>query len=137
MSVSSVLRNDKQGLIEVTPSSDLPSHLPVALSPYPAQPQKQVLASLHPGIHVSSMHPCISPRTRAGMVSCMAFSPNGDLLAAGSYSGAIALYDARTWEQVFLLQGHKGGLTQVRLPPCGRQGFLPVAGRATRGASHR
>ena len=67
----------------------------------------------------------------------MAFSPNGDLLAAGSYSGAIALYDARTWEQVFLLQGHKGGLTQVRLPPCGRQGFLPVAGRATRGASHR
>ena len=43
----------------------------------------------------------------------MDFSPNGDILAAGSYMGGIGLFDTRTWEQLFLLQGHKGGITQV------------------------
>jgi hypothetical protein len=36
-----------------------------------------------------------------------------DLLAAGSYSRCIGLFDARTYEQLLLLEGHKGGLTQV------------------------
>ncbi|GAX77396.1 hypothetical protein CEUSTIGMA_g4842.t1 [Chlamydomonas eustigma] len=50
-----------------------------------------------------------------GMISCMAFSPgSGEMLAAGSYSGSIALYDTRTWEMLYVLSGHKGGLTQVQ-----------------------
>ena len=49
------------------------------------------------------------------MVSALAFSPgSGDLLAAGTYLGGIGIYDTRTWEQLFLLKGHKGGITQVR-----------------------
>ena len=43
----------------------------------------------------------------------MAFSPGGELLAAGSYMGGIGLFDPRTSEQLYLLQGHKGGVTQV------------------------
>ena len=48
-----------------------------------------------------------------GMISCIAYSPLGDMVAAGSYSSSIAIYDPRTWEMLFLLQGHKGGLTQL------------------------
>jgi WD40 repeat protein len=50
----------------------------------------------------------------AGIISCLCFSPvHSDLLAAGSYSRCIGLFDARTYEQLLLLEGHKGGLTQV------------------------
>lgn len=47
------------------------------------------------------------------MISCLTYSPLGDMVAAGSYSSSIAIYDPRTWEMLFLLQGHKGGLTQL------------------------
>ncbi|GBF88681.1 hypothetical protein Rsub_01580 [Raphidocelis subcapitata] len=49
-----------------------------------------------------------------GIVSCLAFNPPCcDLLAAGSYSGGAALFDARTDEQLLLMRGHSGGVTQV------------------------
>ena len=51
--------------------------------------------------------------TCAGIVSCLAFAPTGDLLAAGTYSGSLGLYDPRTYEQLYVMKGHKGGLTQV------------------------
>lgn len=49
-----------------------------------------------------------------GMVSCLAYAAEGThLVAAGSYCGDVALYDSRTWEMLYLLKGHKGGVTQV------------------------
>jgi hypothetical protein len=52
----------------------------------------------------------------AGIISCLSYSPiHNDLLAAGSYSRCIGLFDARTYEQLLLLEGHKGGLTQVKM----------------------
>jgi WD40 repeat protein len=49
-----------------------------------------------------------------GIISCLAFNPpTSDLLAAGSYSGAVGVFDARTDEQLLLMEGHKGGVTQV------------------------
>ena len=46
----------------------------------------------------------------------MTFNPDGSgLLAAGSYSGTAGLYDSRTNELLYVLQGQKGGLTQVTL----------------------
>ena len=52
-----------------------------------------------------------------GIISCLAPSPDrSGLLAAGSYSGAAALFDEATGELLFLLAGHSGGVTQV--PPC-------------------
>lgn len=49
----------------------------------------------------------------AGIVSCIAFSPAGDLFAAGTYTGALGVYDARTYELLLILTGNRGGLTQV------------------------
>ncbi len=48
-------------------------------------------------------------------MSCLCYSPgSGDLLAAGSYAGAIAVYDMRArQQQLLLLTGHTGGVTQV------------------------
>lgn len=49
----------------------------------------------------------------AGIVSCIAFSPAGDLFAAGTYTGALGVYDARTYELLLILTGNRGGLTQL------------------------
>lgn len=37
------------------------------------------------------------------------------MLAAGSYTGAAGVLDAGTLELLYVLHGHKGGITQVRL----------------------
>ncbi|PNH07249.1 Telomerase Cajal body protein 1, partial [Tetrabaena socialis] len=49
----------------------------------------------------------------AGIVSCIAFSPAGEVFAAGTYTGALGVYDARTYELSLLLSGNRGGLTQL------------------------
>ena len=57
-------------------------------------------------------HP--APQLPAGLVSCLAFTPeHGGLAAAGAYSGCAALFDEGTQEMLFVLSGHKGGITQV------------------------
>ena len=49
----------------------------------------------------------------------MAWSPAGDVFAAGTYTGGLGVYDGRTYELLLLLSGTKGGLTQVRgVPTC-------------------
>ncbi|KAK9842676.1 hypothetical protein WJX74_000538 [Apatococcus lobatus] len=48
-----------------------------------------------------------------GIISCISFSPSGDLMAAGAYSGVAALYDPRSLEMLMTLSGHSGGITQV------------------------
>ncbi|WIA17918.1 hypothetical protein OEZ85_009412 [Tetradesmus obliquus] len=64
----------------------------------------------------------------AGIISCLCFSPvSNDLLAAGSYSRCIGLFDGRTYEQLLLLEGHKGGVTQVSFSPDGN--FLYTGAR--------
>lgn len=66
--------------------------------------------------------------TPAGIISCLAFNAaEPDLLAAGSYSRCMGLFDVRTSEQLLLLEGHSGGVTQV--------GAVPVGARATRACS--
>jgi hypothetical protein len=51
-----------------------------------------------------------------GIVSCLAFAPGGGgaTMAAGAYSGVAALYDARSREQLLVLEGHAGGVTHLR-----------------------
>lgn len=58
-----------------------------------------------------------------GIISCLAFpspsSSNPDIMAAGSYSNAAALYDLRTKEQLAVLEGHAGGVTHMLFSACG------------------
>ncbi|EIE24132.1 WD40 repeat-like protein, partial [Coccomyxa subellipsoidea C-169] len=51
----------------------------------------------------------------AGIVSCMASNEDGSgMMAAGAYSGDAAVMDERTGELLYVLQGQKGGITQVQ-----------------------
>ncbi|KAG2497820.1 hypothetical protein HYH03_004090 [Edaphochlamys debaryana] len=59
----------------------------------------------------------------SGIVSCLAFSPTGDVFAAGTYTGGLGVFDALTSELVLLLSGNKGGLTQVMFSPDGNYLF--------------
>ncbi len=58
------------------------------------------------------------PYARAGIVSCLACNPDrSGMLAAGAYSGDAGIFDERTGELQYVLQGQKGGITQV-CEPC-------------------
>ena len=51
----------------------------------------------------------------------MACNPDrSGMLAAGAYSGDAGILDEATGELLYVLQGHKGGITQVkhRMHPC-------------------
>ncbi|KAG2425914.1 hypothetical protein HYH02_014913 [Chlamydomonas schloesseri] len=54
-----------------------------------------------------------NPESITGIVSCLAWSPGGDVFAAGTYTGGLGVYDGRTYELLLLLSGTKGGLTQL------------------------
>lgn len=78
-----------------------------------------------------------------GKVSCIAISPDGQLVAAGSSDGLVQLFDARRGQPLGQpLGGHTGAITQVaftvdsaRLVSAGTDGTLRVfdAGAAARG----
>lgn len=51
-----------------------------------------------------------------GIISCMAFPPDGAMLAAGTYAGCVGVFDPRSPPAAslqLLMHGHRGGLTQV------------------------
>lgn len=49
-----------------------------------------------------------------GLISCIDFNPqNSKMVACGSYSRDIGLFEAETMEPTTILSGHKGGITQV------------------------
>jgi len=57
---------------------------------------------------------------RSGKVSALAFSPDGNLLAAGYEDMRVVLYDAQTGEPIRVLRGHTGGVYDVAFSPDGR-----------------
>jgi WD40 repeat protein len=57
---------------------------------------------------------------RSSMVSGLAFSPDGNLLAAGYEDMRVILYDAQTGEPIRVLRGHTGEVYGVAFSPDGR-----------------
>jgi WD40 repeat protein len=60
-----------------------------------------------------------SPASLAGLIGSLCPSPDGRLLAAGSYSRRTALYSTVDCSCVCMLAGHVGGVTQVAFSPGG------------------
>jgi WD40 repeat protein len=56
-----------------------------------------------------------------GWVNSVCFSPDGSLLATGSWDRTARLWDARTGRQLFVLRGHTEGVQDVRFSPDGRR----------------
>ena len=51
---------------------------------------------------------------KAGIVSAMDMSVDGELLAAGTFSSIVGLSDLRSFDCVAWIRGHCTGITQVQ-----------------------
>ncbi|GBG31627.1 WD repeat-containing protein 5 [Hondaea fermentalgiana] len=58
-------------------------------------------------------------RGHRGSVSCVKFSPDGDLLATASVDGLVILWDGVSGAYVRTLEGHQGGVSTVAWSPDG------------------
>jgi len=58
--------------------------------------------------------------THADQVGGVAFSPDGTILASGSWDGTIRLWDVKTGAELTVLRGHEGEISSVALSPDGR-----------------
>jgi WD40 repeat protein len=64
-----------------------------------------------------------------GRVVSVAFSPDGERLASGDYSGGVKLWDTATGEELIELDGFAGGAGWLQVAPDG----LSLVGTATGG----
>ncbi len=63
---------------------------------------------------------CLKVLNEPGNPACIAFSPNGNLLASGSEDGNIRLWEVSTGECLATLQGHTNEVWSVSFSPDGR-----------------
>jgi WD40 repeat protein len=56
-----------------------------------------------------------------GLVTCVAFSPDGKRIASGDINGKVRVWDARTGQQLLDLQGHRGQVLSVAFSPDGKR----------------
>jgi WD40 repeat protein len=62
-----------------------------------------------------------APLPEAGLVQCLAFSPDGKTLASGSSGeNAVRLWDVSSRKPTAALKGHKDSVTSVAFSPDGK-----------------
>ncbi|XP_013421157.1 telomerase Cajal body protein 1 [Lingula anatina] len=60
---------------------------------------------------------------QAGIISCIAFNPMGDMYAAGSYSKSVGVYETENGRLLYLFQGQVGGVTHIQFSSDGSKLF--------------
>ena len=56
-----------------------------------------------------------------GIVNCIVFSPGGNRIVSGSNDKSLRVWDAKTGQQLWQLQGHGGRATSVAFSPDGNR----------------
>ncbi|XP_069776070.1 telomerase Cajal body protein 1 isoform X2 [Narcine bancroftii] len=90
----------------------------------------RVFETTRPGRECEKRPTMAKKQGQAGIISCIAFSPEQDLYACASYSKTVGLYSRDEGSVLSLLQGHQGGVTHVVFSPDGN--LLYTGGRKLR-----
>ncbi|MBM4046816.1 MAG: hypothetical protein FJ279_17045 [Planctomycetes bacterium] len=65
-------------------------------------------------------HPTLTLKGHDKAVSCVAFSPDGKLLASGAWDGTVRFWDPETGAEKMTLRGHRGAVNSIAFAPDGR-----------------
>ena len=65
-----------------------------------------------------TFHKCLTGN--AGMISEIAWSPDGQLLASATGRGTIWIWDTRTGDAITKIKGHSGWIESIAWSPDGR-----------------
>ena len=82
----------------------------------------EILATIGPDIHVLDPETLATKRVlkaHAGVVYCLAVSPDGTRLASGGTDRALRLWDLRTGTPVAVLRGHRFEIRDIQFSPDG------------------
>ncbi|XP_029437054.1 telomerase Cajal body protein 1 [Rhinatrema bivittatum] len=79
----------------------------------------RVFNTCRPGRECEQRPTVAKKQGQNGIISCIAFSPDMDVYACGSYAKTVGLYSRDEGAVLSVLQGHQGGVTHLLFSPDG------------------